>query len=215
MKNTIIFLLLLLGFVYAQNNAMYMQAMGEAMTAMGKAQSLDELKSSANQFGRIADVETQNWIPGYYAVLNQTRAAFSMGEEDGDLDVALDEAQTRLDGLLKIFPNESELWSLQGMVYQARIQKNPMVRGMTYSGKANKAFEKAKILNEDNPRAWLLHAQNIMHTPGFFGGGMDNACPLFSTALEKFNSFQQDTPFYPSWGKGTAEKYAGKCEQGK
>ena len=185
MKNTIIIFALLLGTVFAQDNGLYMQAMGDALGSMSKIETNDDRKAVINQFERIAEVEQENWIPGYFTVLNQAILSFNMGDDGDARDAVLDEAQTRLDALLKANKGESELWALQGMVYQGRIQVSPMVRGMTYSGKANSAFEKAQKLNPENPRGWVLHAQNVMYTPAFFGGGMDNACPLFTKALAK------------------------------
>lgn len=214
MKNLVIILSLLFGAAFAQDNAMYMDAMVEALGSMKNTATISDRKATINQFERIAAVEADNWIPAYYVILNQTLMSFSMGKDDGDArDAVLDEAQKLLDALLKVNKEESELWALQGLVYQGRIQVSPMVRGMTYSGKATKAFEKAQAMNQDNPRAWMLHAQNVMYTPGFFGGGMDNACPLFAKALAKYETFENETPFWPSWGKGTAEKFAGKCEK--
>ena len=211
MKNPIILLSFLFSFAFAQGNDMYMKAMGEALASMKDNKTAEQHQATINQFSRIADAEDDTWIPGYYVVLNQAIFAFSLSNETDKIDPVLDDAQQRLDALLEAYPEESELWALQGMVYQARIQVNPMVRGMTHSGKANKAFEKAQELNPENPRAWLLHAQNIMHTPKFVGGGMEKACPVFEKALTAFEAFSNETPFWPNWGKGTAERYAGEC----
>lgn len=211
MKQAILLFALCIGSLFAQDTDMYSQAMGQSLQGMKDAKTPQDQQAVINQFARIADAEPERWVPGYYTVMSQATLVFQMEDEDA-MDALLDEAQARLDKLLAKFPAESELWALQGMIYQGRIQVSPMIRGMKYSGKASEAFEKAKTLNPQNPRALLLQAQNILYTPSFFGGGLEKACPIFQEAVAAYEIDEARIPFAPTWGAGRAASFAAKCQ---
>jgi hypothetical protein len=41
----------------------------------------------------------------------------------------------------------------------------------------------------------------ILNMPEFLGGGPEPARPIFAEAAEKFKTFHNDDPFWPTWGK--------------
>ena len=45
----------------------YEQAMGQALEQFGNATDFSGLQAAAAQFERIAEVETAEWLPSYYA----------------------------------------------------------------------------------------------------------------------------------------------------
>ena len=112
----------------------------------------------------------------------------------------LDQAQPFIDKALEIYPDESELHVLQGMLYQARIKVDPAGRGMQYSMKATEELNQAKSYNPDNPSAYYLLGMNVLHTPESFGGGAGAACPLFRKADELFRSYVPENVLSPTWG---------------
>jgi hypothetical protein len=195
----------------AQDKNEYKQAMGAALTQMGSIKDIGGYLDLANQFQRIAENETTEWIPVYYAAFCTT--LYSFGEKDkAKVDPLLDQAQTMIDKAFKLKPAESEIWVLQGMLYQARIMVDPMTRGQNFSMKANEAFEKAESLNADNPRIYYLRGQNMMNMPKMFGGGKEAAKPLFQKASEKFLSFKPADMFAPNWGKEQNAQSLKSCE---
>ena len=208
---TIVLSLVFVPGLLAQDKSEYKQAMGAALTQMGSIKDNGGYLDLANQFQRIADNETTEWIPAYYAAFCTT--LYSFGEKDkAKVDPVLDQAQTMIDKALKLKAAESEIWVLQGMLYQARIMVDPMTRGQSFSMKANEAFQKAESLNAENPRIYYLRGQNMMNMPKMFGGGKEAAKPMFQKASEKFLSFKPADMFAPNWGKEQNAQSLKSCE---
>ena len=148
-----IFITLSLG-VFSQNED-YIKTMIDNIKIFNMARSLDNFQSSANTFERISNAEIDQWQPLYYAAFSYINMSF-IERENEKKDQYMDKAQTYLDKAFVIYPDESELFALQGLLYQGRIQIDPVSRGMKYSQKAGNALEKAKEYNPDNPRAYYL-----------------------------------------------------------
>jgi len=184
----------------AQDKSEYKQAMGAALTQMGSIKDNGGYLDLANQFQRIAENEATEWIPAYYAAFCTTLYSFKEINK-AKIDPLLDQAQTMIDKALKLKPAESEIWVLQGMLYQAKIMVDPMTRGQKFFMQANEAFAKAEALNAENPRLYYLKGQNMMNMPKMFGGGKEAAKPMFQKASEKFLSFKPAEMFAPNWGK--------------
>jgi tetratricopeptide (TPR) repeat protein len=174
------------------------KAMKESLALLDSAKTTEEMQAVAGRFERIAMTETTRWEPLYYAAFTQINMSF--GVKDGDKkDAILDVAEKNIEKALGINGDKSELYALQGFLYQGRIQVNPM-RGMTYSQKAAEILEKAVEANPENPRALFLMAQNIYYTPKMFGGGGKNALPKFLDAKSKFEKEASKDGIMPKWG---------------
>ena len=208
---SIVFSLVFASALFAQDKREYQQAMGAILSEMGTVKDNAAYLDLANKFQRIAETETTEWMPAYYSALCTT--LYSFGEKDvTKVDPLLDQAQTMIDISLKINAKESEIWLLQGMLYQARIMVDPMTRGQKFSIKAGEVFGKAESFNSENPRIYFLRGQNIMNTPKMFGGGKEAAKPLFQKANEKFLKFKPADALSPNWGKEQNEQLLKSCE---
>jgi len=210
-KVTLIIALFLAIFTLQAQQDAYIQAMQEALTEMGSCQNAEGYAKTAALFERISTVAPDQWHPAYYASLSYIQAGFN-SKEGTVIDAYLDKAQEHLDKLSATHPNEAELTVLQAFTYLARIQVDPMSRGMEFSPKAAGTLEKALKQNPTNPRAMYLKAMNVMNIPDFMGGGKEQACPLFQEAKEAFGEYESPSPFSPSWGKETTEKLAASCK---
>jgi len=201
MKNLMFFLLFtfIVNIGPAQNESSYMMIMVKYKKSFKMARSEQDFQNLANDFERIANAESDQWHPLYYAALCYINMSFIAGKND-QKDTYLDKAQSLIDKALLIYPDESELFVLQALLYQGRIQIDPAGRGMTYSAKANEELNVAKDINPDNPRTYYLLGLNVLHTPEAFGGGPKAACPLFKTAMEKFISYLPQNVLSPTWG---------------
>lgn len=177
----------------------YLKTMQDNLKSMAKAESPEDFQQIANRFERVAVVEPGKWLPSYYA--GYSYIIMSFNETDGDrVDQLLDLAQKHIDRALEVAPNESEIYTIQGLLFQARISVDYMARGMKYSQKAQASLGKAKSLNPENPRIYYLIGQNLYNTPPFAGGGPDKAHPYFKQAKEKYASFTLVNELYPDWG---------------
>lgn len=208
---TMIFISALLSTsLFAQNK--YTEAMQAALAKFGSAKGTNELQEAASQFERIAEVETEEWLPGYYASMIYCIIAFQT-KDPMKIETLLAQAQSLLNNALNVSPEESELHTMQGMIYQAYIGIDPAQNGQLYSAKANGAFQVAIKLNAENPRPYYLQAVSIMHTPEEYGGGKKAALPLFEQAMTLFEKQSSDQPFYPDWGKEDCRNYIKSCEE--
>jgi hypothetical protein len=81
-----------------------------------------------------------------------------------------------------------------------RIAVDGQARWMKYGSAFDGAIAKAKEINPENPRAYLLKAQMVYYTPAQFGGGPEKACPEVQVANAKFTNFKPTSPIAPTWG---------------
>ncbi len=194
----------------AQDKSEYKNAMGAVLSEMNTIKDMNAYLDLSNKFQRIAEAEPTEWLPIYYSTLCTT--LYSFGEKDKTkIDLLLDQAQSNLNKAIKIKADESEIWVLQGMLFQARIMVDPMTRGQSFAMKATESLEKAESLNSENPRIYFLKAQNALYTPQMFGGGKVAAKPLFEMAKTKFQNFKPANELSPDWGKEQNEKLLASC----
>jgi tetratricopeptide (TPR) repeat protein len=195
----LVFIILIAYLAFPQDGEDYMMVMVKQKKAFRMAVTEKDFQDLADNFERIANAEIDKWHPLYYAALCYINISFA-GKENEKKDKDLDKAQNFINKALEIYPEESELWVLQGLLYQGRIQIDPIKRGKDFSAKATQALKKAKEFNPGNPRAYYLLGLNVLHTPKAIGGGSEAACKLFITANEKFAMFIPDHVLSPTWG---------------
>jgi hypothetical protein len=192
----------------------FVKAMEEKIALLDSDNSVDAWKDLANSFERIADAEKTQWLPYYYASYCNIMAGYnSMPKEGGfgDNSAITDPYADKAEGLLNKATNLSkenaEIYIVWKMVHGLRMMGNAMARYMTETPKANEALEKAKAINPNIPRIYILEAQDKYFTPEQFGGSKDEAKVLFEKAKELFASFQPESSIAPNWGRRTVEYF--------
>jgi tetratricopeptide (TPR) repeat protein len=200
MKKLIFTLVFVSLFCFGFANENYEMAMSLSIEKLFQAKTIPQYVDVANEFERISQTEKNEWLPLYYASFAYIMISFKE-TENPKKDAYLDQAQKYLDQALKIDPNESELYMLQGFLYPSRINIDPINRGMLYITDLNKSLDKALELNPDNPRVYYLRATMTHHMPEAYGGGAAKALPLYKMAEEKFRIFKPKTAISPAWGK--------------
>ena len=189
----------------------YISAMKETLGKLQTDKTGEAMQSTSAQFERIAQAEKIKWEPYYYASYVNVIRSFS--ESDGiKKDQLIDQAQILLDNAFKLKSDSSEMMVLQGFLYVAKLSVDAQSRGAEYSRKAHSCFQKAMIINPNNPRAYYLEGMTILNTPDFWGGGKIPAKPILTIAVSKFETFQPAGPFYPSWGKQQCASELAKCD---
>ena len=184
-------------------------------TMKANLQKIDEAKTLADytvlavRFERIANAEKTKWQPGYYAVLCYLNAAALLQLSDDEKRVLPDKAQPIMDNLKKNFKNESEVFALQGFLYEMRIMG--MASAMKYSPLATEVLEEAEKLNPENPRVYYLQGMNVFHTPKAFGGGKEKAKPLFEKAKVLFAAQKPASSLDPIWGDPQNNRMLDEC----
>lgn len=192
----------------------YKQAMNQAITAMqsqNEKTPVADLISSANQFERIASAEPKEWLPRYYAGLTYVYLGF-MGPDEAAKDKFLDQADTNLKAAQAISPDNDELAVLKAYIAQSRMVVDPMNRWQEYGPQFQAGLDKAKTLNANNPRIYVLQGSSLMYTPEQFGGGPSTGCPILKQAAEKFTTFKPASELSPNWGQKQIEPLLAKCK---
>jgi hypothetical protein len=203
--------LLISGFapVMAQSGR-YEKAMQDRIAAVDSVRNPQGLMDLSASFERIGDAEKTQWLPYYYAALTQVNSAYMMGMENmkaEKVDPIADKAEALLNKAEALEKNNSEIFVVKKMIASLRMMADPMTRYMTYGPIAAEALQTAKSLNPQNPRTFLLEAQDKYFTPEQFGGSKAEAKKLFEEALQKYAVFKPTTPLDPVWGKPIAQYF--------
>ncbi|MBN2214846.1 MAG: hypothetical protein JW723_11425 [Bacteroidales bacterium] len=193
---------------FSQNG--YEKAMREGLDSLNNFKNLADFQNVANHFERIAGAEAGEWLPGYYAAYCYVVLSFKE-QEPGKKEMLLAKCENLISQILEIKPDESEIFALQGMLYQSYIMVDPQNNAPVYSVRANQSFDKSIELNSANPRPYYLKGMNLMYTPEVYGGGMKTACPLIAKADELFNQFEKENDLMPDWGKEYNAQLLGQC----
>lgn len=187
----------------------YVKAMEPKVAMVDSNNTTDSWKDLANAFERIADAEKTQWMPYYYASFCNVMAGYSSMPQDGSFgdnssisDPYADKSEQLLNKAAELAGENSEIYCLKKMVYSLRMMGNPMSRYMTDGAKASEALEKAKALNENNPRVYILQGQDKFYTPEQFGGSKEEAKKLFEKANEIFMVSKPGSSIEPQWGRG-------------
>jgi hypothetical protein len=199
---SVLFSFLLICSTFADDK--YEKAMKKNLARIDSSNSAEAFVEVANGFERIALAEKDKWLPYYYVSFCYTLASYSETEGVAK-DVFLDKAFSFASIADSLDPNNSEVFTIFGMIAQARMQIDPMNRWMKYGPEADKNFKKAKELDTLNPRPDYLIGTGLFYTPEQFGGGPVRAKPVLEKSLEKFNKFVPANDIAPNWGRKMLE----------
>ena len=106
----------------------------------------------------------------------------------------------------------AEIFCLKQQVAVMQLVVDPMSRWQSYGAVAAEAIAKAKAIEPNNPRPYLLEGQYLMNVPEAFGGGKAIAKKLFEKSVELFGNYKPASQLHPSWGKEQAEQLLAACQ---
>jgi hypothetical protein len=124
---------------------------------MKKAFSLweaEKMTEASQLFERISTVETENWLPFYYAATIEIVGSFGLKEE-ALLTAKLTKAQEFLNAASSKSENNPEIIITQALLNLAYIAFDGQKYGMTLSGKNNQLYAQALQIAPQNPRVIL------------------------------------------------------------
>lgn len=204
----VLFAGLLVTTVFAQSEK-YVQAMENLVQSVDTTRNTDGLNELAASFERIANAEKTQWLPYYYAALCYINIANNLFQQEktGEIDAVADKAEPLLSKAEELEKNNSEIMCLKKMYNSAKMTADIMGRYMTNGVAAGEALEKAKKLDSENPRTFLLEGIDKMFTPEQFGGSKTEAKVLFETAIKKFEAFKPASSIHPAWGVGQVKYF--------
>lgn len=209
MKKFVLFIAVfsMIKFSVAQSER-YQKTMEQNIAALDTTRTVDGWRDLGNSFQRIADAEKTQWLPYYYAALGHVMVGNLIGTANGAMggfadktDPEADQAEQLLNKAEDLGKVNSEILCVRKMIATLRMMADPMNRYQTQMPLATEALERARGLNPDNPRIYILEAQDKYFTPEQFGGSKTEAKVLFEEAMKKFETYKPESSIHPNWGK--------------
>ena len=210
-RTSLLFATMLITTVAMGQNEKYYQKMGESLEKFADCTSVEDYQNLANQFGVIAKVETEEWLPLYYEAHCYILMGFTGQPEPAIQDSYLDKALASIDKMLEIAPEEAEVYVMKAFYHTGYLVVNPPSRAMGTSPLIHAAIGKALALEPTNPRAIFLRISNEMGTAAFFGDDTAPFCEQASELLQNWDNYELKSPIHPSWGKEETEGIVRRC----
>jgi hypothetical protein len=191
----------------------YVKAMESKLDQMNKAGTSAQWQEVGNAFERIGEAEKTQWLPYYYAAVSNVMTGYMMnnGQQGGgnstQIDQIADKAEAMITKAEALQKDNSDIYCVKKMINTLRMMADPMTRYQTYGPKAAEALAKAKSLDPNNPRVYMLEGQDKFYTPEQFGGSKAEAKTLFETALKKFDENKPASSIAPNWGRNQVEYF--------
>lgn len=211
---TILITLVVASGSFAQMPDKFVKAMESKIAGVDTVISVQGLTELGNAFERIADAEKNQWLAYYYAALCNVRAGLMatqgldmMAAKTDKTDPYADKAEKLINKAEELMKKNSEIFIVKKLIASLRMMGDPMNRYMTYGPEAQAMLDEAKQLNPENPRIYVLEAQDKYYTPEQFGGSKEEAKTLFEKAQQLYNSFKPETSIHPNWGKSQVEYF--------
>jgi hypothetical protein len=196
--------------VFSQSEK-YTKAMESNIAKLDSSTSPQAWADLANSFQRIAEAEKTQWLPYYYAALANVMNGYMLSaggtgiaDKTDPLAAKAEELANKADALNK---DNSDIYCLKKMIATLKMMGDPMSRYQTEGPNAQAALDKAKALNPENPRIYLLEGQDKFYTPEQFGGSKTEAKTLFEQSLKKFAAEKPESSIHPHWGKNQVEYF--------
>jgi hypothetical protein len=218
MKKTIILFTVIFIAVqgFSQPSDKYLKAMQDRVAAIDSSRNPETLMDLSNSFERIADAEKTQWLPYYYAALAEVNAAYQLSLGKQGMAATTDPMADRAEQLLMkaeiLNKDNSEIYIVKKMIATLRMMADPMNRYMQYGPLAQEALEKAKQLNPNNPRVYLLEGEDKYFTPEQYGGSKTEAKTLFEEALKKYDAFKSASSIDPDWGRNLTQYFLSQIQ---
>lgn len=168
----------------------------------------------ANSFERIASAEKDKWLPYYYSAFMYVLASYS-DSSNTRKDIYLDKAVNFNNVADSLQPKNSEIYTLKGMIAQARMQIDPMNRWQKYGAEADRNFTEAMKIDTLNPRPEYLIGVGLFYTPKQFGGGPTTAKPVLERSFRKYEQFVPENDLMPAWGKEEVLQFLNQINESK
>lgn len=214
MRKPLSILLSLLFLTVAIADDKYEKEIKKNLEKIDECKTPNDFIKLANSFERIAAAEKDKWLPYYYSAFVYVLASY-VDSSNGRKDIYLDKSDKFISIADSLQPNNSEIFTLKGMIAQARMQVDPMNRWQKYGAEANNNFTKAMQLDTLNPRPEYLIGVGLYYTPKQFGGGPKTAKPILERSLAKFEMFVPENEIMPKWGKEQVMDYLKQINEGK
>ena len=157
-------------------------------------------------FERVASVETEEWLPSFYAAQIITFSSFGIKDKE-ELSLKLNKALELINIAKTNSPEDNvELMVLEAQYYTSWIAFDGMTYGMKYAGKVGELYQKANALAPNNPRVVMSKAEWDMGSAQFMGTDPKTYCKDIERAITLFETFEPESAIHPSGGLDRAQE---------
>ncbi len=211
MKKLLTLIVAMIALNASAQNSKFEKALLKNVNMMDTVSTVGTWQTATNNVERMAAAEPKEWLANYYS--GYANLMLGLNQKDNiTKDSYYDRALNYIDKADSIQPNNSEINALHGFALSMKIGVDPQTRGMSLGPQAAMYIAKAKQLDPNNPRPYMLQGQSAMYTPEQYGGGKDKALPLLETAVEKYKNFKLDNPVMPHWGEKRTKDVLEQCK---
>lgn len=179
----------------AQDN--WQKPLQHILTKLDASKSFDTWKSEIDSLEVLTKAHPNEFLLQYYTGWACTQSSFQAPK--GQADPLTERAEPYVKKALDMQPKNTEALTLMSYWLSARINASP-TRGASLGSDSKDYADKAIAIDSTNPRAYLLKALVVYHTPGIFGGGKKKAEPLIAEAGQRFKNFKPENSLAPHWG---------------
>lgn len=187
--------ILLSSFLIAQKN-MYNTSLANAVAAFNASNNNTDYTNLIHELEKLDAQNTKDWIPSYYLALIHSRVSINNPKQ---AEYHADKAMVWAKKSIALSAND-ETYCILSMGYIVKMAVNPLLRYVSYQSSIYENLAKAKKINPNNPRVYILEAKLQMNLPRVFGGGCKQAKPLIIKAQQLLDT-QMPQNLLPTWGK--------------
>lgn len=209
MKNLLLIIMLaLMTATIVSSQSQYESGMQKAFGLWQEGKS----NEAVAMFERIGQAEKDNWIPLYHAANVLIATQFQI-EDKVMKNSMLEKAKEIIAAAHKRSENNSEIITLEGLLYTGYVAMDPATFGMKYSPTIMQLHGKAIELDPENPRAHANQIEYEMGSARFFGTDLAPFCVRMKEIIPKFENQKLEVPFAPSYGIERAKQVAESCDE--
>jgi hypothetical protein len=193
---TLLLVLLTTGFM-AKGQGEWKDTLKGALEQLDKTTDFIVWQQGADKISQLATAYPEEWLLQYYTGWAYTQSSFKAPK--GQAEPSTEKAEPYVKKALELQPGNTETLALMAYWLSARINANNS-RGISLGPDSRNYSDKAIAADSANPRAYLMKALVIYHTPALFGGGKKKAAPIIEEAGLRFAEFKPKGELEPHWG---------------
>jgi hypothetical protein len=180
-------------------NPEYEKILTTTLEKISNTKEITEQYDNVNLLKRLNSLYPNEWRTDYYIAYLDIKL-FIAGDHTTNTSL-LDEAEQEIAALHKHKDvNESEAYTLDGYLYYAKIILDPAKNGQLYYKEVLTNYQKAIVLDQNNPRPKLLLALFKQNMAKFMGGANATFCDELKGIEVTFNNFKPANVNDPKWG---------------
>lgn len=174
--------------------------LGATLTDINTNKTPKDIFKNINKLKRISAKYPQEWLSDYYVALLNIKISMAMDDQE-KIGKLLKEANEKIETIkLKENVIESEVLTLKGYYYYAKIAADPQTNGQLYYKDVIGSYQKARNIDKNNPRPALMLAVFQNRMAQFRGGSTDDFCAQLQGITQLFKNFTPASKVHPKWG---------------